>query len=180
MATKLPPLPSLGQNSNASELRQLCPKRADYPHCFRDHLQAKYLVTPHWQAHELCPNASSTTLPPQRGLLRCTSDLRGRRLLLVLGVMSYEAPDAQQRRRASRSTWMRHPSVGVNSVVCFVISKHYEPRIQMSLAREQAVKGDILLVDEKETHELIRSNTKYSQQPGRAMPTFKQYAFYQV
>eukprot|EP00966_Prymnesium_polylepis_P308224 7122747-Prymnesium_polylepis.1 len=102
-------------------------------------------------------------------------------LLLLLGVPSKGVdPLASRRRDAARSTWLHHSAIGRKAAACFLVSA-FEPAAALeALALEAERDGDLIFLQAPETAMLISQPTKYSgyRRAGRAMPTFKQYAFF--
>lgn len=91
---------------------------------------------------------------------------------VVMGIQSgTSSPSGLRRRNAIRNSWGSHLPPGVRIV--FVLSRY-------GRAPTDASFPDVLRVDAQETSDLITSPTPYSNftRRGRAMPTFKQFAFF--
>ncbi len=194
-----PALPPIGQNQNASELLALCPVK-HYNHCFRMDIARRHNVTSPWNLHKLCagrppeqtqtPVAAGDERPGAPGLScalaapeqRPWAQLSRFRLHLVVGVISFDSSVARMRRDAARATWMTHPRLGVDALACFVLSSQYDHDAMRTVRAEHATHRDMLFVDAAETPSLIRTKTRYSggRKHGRGMPTFKQFAFWQL
>ena len=116
------------------------------------------------------------------GTLSCASSARALdgRLLMLIGLPTTAADP--RRRDAARTSWMRHRAYGRSVVACFLLSAHEPPAETDALIAEHEKHGDLLLLDAPETKWLITKKTRYSNYTrlGRGMPTFKQYAFFQL
>jgi len=113
---------------------------------------------------------------------RCDDDAAtlNHELQLLLGVPSQPGPIGKLRRQAARAGWMA--ALGRSALACFLVSAYLRADELDALLPEAKQYGDVLFVQAAETGTIIRARTRYSNftKRGRGMPTFKQYAFFQL
>jgi len=167
---------------NASVVSKHCPSGM-YHHCFTKSLMAKHELIRHYETPSQCPAQSSHPVVASPERVHCDSapEVIQQRVFLLVGVIATASDISHRRRRASRETWLLHPSVGRDVLVCFVLSSKVGKREMHRLSTEAALYRDMLFVDAPETWQLITTRTRYSglKRMGRGMPTFKQFAFFQ-
>jgi len=127
---------------------------------------------------------STASPPPASGRLHCDdpATLLNAKTFLMVGVPSSATPVGRKRRDAARSSWMSSPLNGDAMLACFLLSAHYSEDKFDGLLSEARQHRDMLFLQAPETNVLIREKTRYSNFTafGRHMPTFKQFAFFQL
>eukprot|EP00966_Prymnesium_polylepis_P248094 5736981-Prymnesium_polylepis.3 len=84
--------------------------------------------------------------PPDSRRPNCSDASLPAGVRLVVGV--HTAPSARARREAIRKTWLRWPSVGTHTMVCFLLGRErLAPSAARALRAEAAEFGDIALLE---------------------------------
>lgn len=158
---------AFGENPTAGQWNIRCPS-GDFPSCFRHELRRRYPIVdvPPTVMDSANALADNRTLPDACTCARGCSEGP----LTLFAVATTPTAQGLARRQAMRRTWFPSPTMA--SMGCFIIGRNGVGAVEGE--------SDVAIVDEDETDQIYRKNTRYSgyKRAGRRMPTFKQFRFF--